>query len=179
MEGLALPHPSHPLWLGIAPRTERMNPPTSPSPATPRHTRGSRTGQLAAPDATRSAHASSAAAVVRDGLRSMLSTLQPGEPGCRGTSNCCSRCGNAKHGAQPRTPRLARLARLRAALFKSTFEEVTRGRVTVASALLTVWLVARCAGHLSRQLARSNHSAHEISAMKVAANVPNHTASLP
>jgi len=75
--------------------------------------------------------------------------------------------------------RLARLARLRAALFKSTFEEVTRGRVTVASALLTVWLVARCAGHLSRQLARSNHSAHEISAMKVAANVSNHTASLP
>ena len=75
---------------------------------------------------------------------------------------------------------LARLARLtpRAALWKSTFEEVARVRVTVASAPLTVRIVARCAGHLSRQIARSNHSAHEISVMKVVASVPYHTASL-
>ena len=73
--------------------------------------------------------------------------------------------------------RLARLA-LRAALLKSNFEEIARVRVTVASAPLTVRLVARCAGHLSRQIARSTHSAHEKSVMKVVANVPNHTASL-
>jgi hypothetical protein len=69
--------------------------------------------------------------------------------------------------------RPARLA-LRAALLESTSEEAARVRITVASGPLTVRLVARCAG----QIARSNHSAHEISVMKVAANVPNHTAFL-
>jgi len=87
----------------------RRGSPNLPSPATPRHTRGSRTGQLAAPDATRSTHDSSAASGVRMGLRFMLSALQPGEPGCRG--NCSSRCRNAKHGAQPRTPRTPRTPR--------------------------------------------------------------------